>query len=34
MFKVCNVNKNEDSKLGYKNIESILYYVFNKGKKR
>ena len=34
MFEVCNINKNEDSKLYYRNIESILYSVFNNGKKR
>ena len=34
MFEVCNINKNEDSKLYYRNIESILYSVFNNGEKR
>lgn len=34
MFEVCNINKNEDAKLSYKDIERILYYVFNHGKKR
>ena len=33
MFEVCNINKNEDSKRYYKEIESLLYLVFNKGKK-
>lgn len=34
MFEVCSINKNEDSKLYYRDIESISYSVFNKGKKR
>ena len=34
MFEVCNINKNEDNKRYYRGIESILYSVFNKGKKR
>ena len=33
MFEVCNINKNEDAKRHYKDIESLLYSVFNKGKK-
>lgn len=33
MFEVCNINKSEDSKRDYREIESLLYYVFNKGKK-
>lgn len=33
MFEVCNINKSEDSKRDYKEIESLLYLVFNKGKK-
>lgn len=33
MFEVCNINKNEDAKRFYKDIESLLYSVFNKGKK-
>ena len=33
MFEVCNINKSEDSKRYYKEIESLLYLVFNKGKK-
>lgn len=34
MYEVCNLNKSEYYKHYYKNIESILYYVFNNGKKR
>ena len=34
MFEVHNINKSEYYKREYRNIESILYYVFNKGKKR
>ena len=34
MLEVCNINKNEDSKRDYREIESLLYLVFNKGKKR
>ena len=34
MFEVCNINKSEDSKRDYKEIESLLYLVFNKSKKR
>ena len=34
MFEVCNINKNEDAKRYYKDIESLLYSVFNNGKKR
>ena len=33
MFEVCNINKSEDSKRDYREIESLLYLVFNKGKK-
>ena len=33
MFEVCNINKSEDSKRDYREIESLLYYAFNKGKK-
>ena len=33
MFEVCNIKKSEDSKRDYKEIESLLYLVFNKGKK-
>ena len=33
MFEVCNINKSEDSKRDYKEIESLLYLVFYKGKK-
>ncbi len=33
MFEVCNINKNEDAKRYYKDIESLLYSVFNNGKK-
>ena len=33
MFEVCNINKSEDSKRDYKEIESLLYLVVNKGKK-
>ena len=32
MFKVCNIN-NEDGKRYYKDIEILLYSVFNNGKK-
>lgn len=34
MFEVCNINKNEGAKSYYKDIESLLYYVFHIGKKR
>lgn len=34
MFEVCNLNKSEYYKRYYRNIENILYYVFNNGKKR
>ena len=34
MLEVCNINKSEDSYRDYREIESILYYAFNKGKKR
>lgn len=34
MLEVCNLNKSEYYKHYYRNIESILYYVFNNGKKR
>ena len=34
MFEVCNINKNEGAKRYYKDIESLLYYVFHIGKKR
>ena len=33
MFEVCNINKSEDSKRDYKEIESLLYLVVKKGKK-
>ena len=33
MFEVFDINQNEDSKRYYKEIESLLYLVFNKGKK-
>ena len=33
MFKLFDINQNEDSKRYYKEIESLLYLVFNKGKK-
>ena len=33
MFEVCSINKSEDSKRDYKEIESLLYLVFNNGKK-
>ena len=33
MFEVCNINKSEDSKRYYGEIESLLYLVFNKGRK-
>lgn len=34
MFEVCNINKNENAKLYYRDIESILHYAFNLGKRR
>ena len=34
MLEVFNINKNESAKYLYKDIESLLYSVFNKGKKR
>ena len=34
MFEVCNINKNEDAKSYYKDIESVLYSVFTNGKRR
>ena len=34
MFEVFKINKSEGSKRDYKEIESILYYAFNNGKKR
>ena len=34
MFKLFDINKNEVAKRYYKEIESILYSVFNNGKKR
>ena len=34
MFKLFDINQNEYSKRYYKEIESILYSVFNYGKKR
>ena len=34
MFKLFDINKNEVAKRYYKEIESILYSVFNDGKKR
>ena len=33
MFEVCSINKSEYSKRDYKEIESLLYLVFTKGKK-
>ena len=33
MIEVFNINQNEDSKRYYEEIESLLYLVFNKGKK-
>lgn len=33
MWEVCNINKNEDTKRYYKEIESLLYYVFKNGNK-
>ena len=33
MFEVFNINKNEDAKRYYKEIESLLYLVFNNAKK-
>ena len=33
MFEVCEINKNVDNQHYYNDIESILYSVFNKGKK-
>ena len=33
MFKLFDINQNEDSMRCYKEIESLLYLVFNKGKK-
>ena len=33
MIEVCNINKSEDSYRDYREIESLLYLVFNKGKK-
>ena len=33
MFEVCNINKSEDFKRDYKEIEILLYLVFYKGKK-
>ena len=34
MIEVCEINKNVDNQHYYKDIESILYSVCNKGKKR
>ena len=34
MFEVFKINKSEGSKRDYREIESILYYAFNNGKKR
>ena len=34
MFEVCNINNNEYAKRYYMDIESILHYAFNLGKKR
>ena len=34
MIEVCSINKNVDNQHYYEDIESILYSVFNKGKKR
>ena len=34
MFEVFNINKNESAKYLYKDVESLLYSAFNKGKKR
>ena len=33
MFEVCNINKNEDAKLYCRDIERILHYAFNHGKR-
>ena len=33
MFKLFDINRNEDSKRYYTEIESLLYSVFDKGKK-
>ena len=33
MFKVCNINKNEEAKRYYRGVESILYYAFKHGKR-
>ena len=34
MFEVCSINKNEDAKIYYRGIESILHYAFKHGKMR
>ena len=34
MFELFNINKNESAKYLYRDIESLLYSVFYKGKKR
>ena len=34
MFEVFNINKSEDNQRYYSSIESLLYAVFNNGKKR
>ena len=33
MFEVLNINKNESGKYLYKDVESLLYYAFNNGKR-
>ena len=33
MFEVCSINKSEDYKRDYREIESNLYYAFKNGKK-
>lgn len=33
MFELFNINKNEDSKYYYNDVERLLYAVFNNGKK-
>ena len=34
MFEVCSISKNEDAKIYYRGIESILHYAFKHGKMR